>query len=279
MNREWTLSPELDRAAQDKAWELFASFPMALLEDKRLAAAGLVLAEALALRWRETEEGSFYAHIDRLDEPLLDALAYDFKVDWWDETYTLEEKRRTLKDSWRIHRMLGTKAAVELAIRAIYPETNAVEWFEYGGKPYHFRLYIDLSDVMGDETRPWHVMDRVNFYKSLRSHLDDIQFTIEAKQPAELHVGGGAGLDATLGFREREDTFDFQSNLHLGGGFGVSDTLGANEQKDTFDFQGNLHLGGSFGTIDILPQPESLKPPKAATILRMGGVCTIISNP
>ena len=40
--------------------------------------------------------------------------------------------------------MLGTRAAVETAIRAIYPKTEVKEWFEYeGGKPYHFKLFID----------------------------------------------------------------------------------------------------------------------------------------
>lgn len=70
---------------------------------------------------------------------------YDFKVDWWDGDYSLEEKRRTLKDSWRVHRMLGTKAAVETAISAIYPNSAVKEWFEYGGRPYYFKLEINAT--------------------------------------------------------------------------------------------------------------------------------------
>lgn len=267
-----TLSPDLDRDEQAKALELFASFPLALRADRRLAAAGLVLAEAMAIRWRETEEGSFYAHIDRLDEPMLDALAFDFKVDWWDETYTLDEKRRTLKDSWRVHRMLGTKAAVETAIRAIYPETEAREWFEYGGEPFHFRLYIDLSDVMGDETRPWHVMDRVNFYKSLRSHLDDIQFTMEAKQPAVLHLGTAMGSNTALGVREQPDEFDFRDRVRLREAMGNRTTLGVSEQPDEFRFTDEVRAGAAGnGTRTLLTVPEDTTAPHRVSILRTGG--------
>lgn len=305
--RTWILSPDLDRDEQAKALELFASFPLALRADRRLAAAGLVLAEALAIRWRETEEGSFYAHIDRLDEPMLDTLAFDFKVDWWDETYSLEEKRRTLKDSWRVHRMLGTKAAVETAIRAIYPETDAVEWFEYGGDPFHFRLYIDLSDVMGDETRPWHVMDRVNFYKSLRSHLDDIQFTMEAKQPAVLGLGTGMGANAALGvtegrdvfhFRsalypaeamgaqgnlgvtESRDEFDFRSALYPAEAMGAQEIMGVREQPDVFRFSGKVRAGAAEnGTRTLLTVPEDRSAPHRVSILRTGGSFVMTAPP
>lgn len=277
-----TLSPDLDRDEQAKALELFASFPLALRADRRLAAAGLVLAEALAIRWRETEEGSFYAHIDRLDEPMLDALAFDFKVDWWDETYSLEEKRRTLKDSWRVHRMLGTKAAVETAIRAIYPETDAVEWFEYGGEPFHFRLYIDLSDVMGDETRPWHVMDRVNFYKSLRSHMDDIQFTMEAKQPAVLGLGTGLGANAALGVREQPDEFDrFRDTVYPAEAMGAQGNLGVTEATDVFNsFRDTVRAGAAEnGTRTRLGVPEDSSAPHRVSILRTGGSFVMTAPP
>lgn len=258
------------------------SLPTPLKDDWSTEALGEAAAEVLAARPAELDRLRIIPNIDGQDEGVLDILARDFKVDWWNPNYSLEEKRRTVKSSWKVHKLLGTKTAVETALRAVYPKSWVEPWFAYEdgkGNPYHFRIHIDLSDEMLEEGKPGQVLERVQYYKSLRDHLDELRYTIEAKQPAQLHVGGGVGVSSTLGFREKEDTFDFESNLHLGGSFGVSDTLGANEQKDTFDFQGNLHLGGSFGAVDILPQPESLKPPKAATILRVGGVCTIISNP
>ncbi len=124
---------------------LVVTLPPALRTDPSVVALAEALSELLAARPAEIERLRIYPAIDTLEEPLLDILARDFKVDWWDPEYSLEEKRRTLKDSWRVHRLLGTRAAVETAISAIYPHTQVLEWFEYGGEPYHFRLDIDIT--------------------------------------------------------------------------------------------------------------------------------------
>ncbi len=63
-------------------------------------------------------------------------------MDWWDSDYSTEEKRRTLAASWQVHKTLGTRAAVEKAASAVYPNTKVQEWFEYGGEPYRFKLDV-----------------------------------------------------------------------------------------------------------------------------------------
>lgn len=163
---------------------LMETLPPALRADPSVTALAEALATVLAERVGELDRLRIYPAIDRLEEPLLDLLAYDFKVDWWDGNYSLEEKRRTLKDSWRVHKTLGTKAAVETAISAIYPETKVAEWFEYGGEPYHFKLYIDVSHEDIHSERHRRVLERMNFYKNLRSHLDSIIYIIRAEGTA-----------------------------------------------------------------------------------------------
>ena len=44
---------------------------------------------------------------------------------------------------------MGTRAAVELAIRAVFSTATVSEWFEYGGKPYYFRLSVDDTNHTG----------------------------------------------------------------------------------------------------------------------------------
>ena len=162
---------------------LLFAFPSGLRENPSLAALGDVTAEALAKRPAEIALLALYPRIEELPEDLLDILARDFKVDWWDINYDLAEKRRTLKDSWRVHKMLGTKAAVETAISAIYPHTRVLEWFEYGGEPYHFRLDINITNDSIDSDKQRRVLERLNYYKSLRSHNDGVTYFVEA-QPA-----------------------------------------------------------------------------------------------
>ena len=224
--------------------------PPALTHDPAMMARAAVDAEALAARLAEIDRVRIISNIDALDETVLDILARDFKVDWYDPGYSLEEKRRTVKSSWRVHKILGTKAAVETAIRAIYPQATVKEWFEYGGKPYSFRIYLDMTGEVWSEERPRRILERVEFYKSLRSHLDGLEFTT-VLQPTTLHIGGAPGAITCMGIPAAADAPAFSAPLHVGGAFGA---------------------GQSFFV------PEDPSPPSATTILRTGGVCTIISN-
>ncbi len=151
-------------------------FPEALKQDPGMLALASAVAAILEQRHEEIERLRIYTQIDSLPNELLDILAFDFKVDWWDYNYTLEEKRQTLKDSWMVHRRLGTKYAVETAISAVYPHTKAIEWFEYDGKPYHFLLQINITNDTVDSERHRRVLERVAYYKNLRSRLDGVEY-------------------------------------------------------------------------------------------------------
>ena len=178
--------------------------PPALTQDPAMMARAAADAEAMAARLAEIDQVRIISNIDGLDETVLDILARDFKVDWWDPEYSIEEKRRTLKGSWRVHKTLGTKAAVETAISAVYPETTVEEWFEYGGEPYGFKIHLNLTGTLWSDERPRRILERVEYYKSLRSHLDGMEYERRAA-PAELHVGGAYGCVITLPVPEVPD--------------------------------------------------------------------------
>ncbi len=251
---------------------ILASFPIALQDDASAAALGEITARLLARRPQEIDRLRIYPVVDQLPERLLDILAYDFKVDWWDPNYTLEEKRRTLKDSWRVHKMLGTRAAVETALRAIYPKTDVQEWFEYeGGRPYHFKLYIDLSNETGSEARPWHVLEKVNFYKSLRSHLDRLEFTIQPKDPSILRLGGCAAAHIRFPIPEQADTISFQGTVRIGGGAAAMTRLPVAQQADDIRLQGTIRAGGSATPLVRFPVPEDTAAAPVEKALRTGG--------
>lgn len=163
--------------------------PQVLRDDPTTYALASITAEVLAAQRLAVARLLIYPQIDSLPEELLDILAYDFKVDWWDPNYTLEEKRRTFRANWTVHKMLGTKAAVETALSAIYPDSKVVEWFEYSGDPYSFRLQIDATNAAIDTDHHRRVLSRVSYYKNLRSHLESIKYTVSVAGIAESCVG------------------------------------------------------------------------------------------
>ena len=177
---------------------LLLTLPDILRNDEKMLALATAIANVLAARPEEINSLLIYTKIDTLSEDLLDILAYDFKVDWWDSNYTIAEKRQTLKDSWYVHRHLGTKSAVETAISAIYPETKVKEWFEYGGDPCHFKLLIDVTYQELDPAKHQQVLDRVDYYKNLRSVLDEVEY-VTPGAAAQLYAGAAfAGGDVAF---------------------------------------------------------------------------------
>ncbi len=93
-----------------------------LKNDPTMTALARVIAEQLQGTVRQIGKNIIYARIDELDEQTLDVLAYDLHVDWYDYSYPIEVKRRTIRDSVRVHRRLGTKYAVETALGRYSPE-------------------------------------------------------------------------------------------------------------------------------------------------------------
>lgn len=163
---------------------MMQQFPIALQKDPKTVALGQAIAKVMESRQDEIDSLRIYTRIDELPEWLLDILARDFAVDWYDRSYTLEEKRKTIKDSFYVHRHRGTKAAVERAISAIYPNPKVLEWFEYGGDPYHFKLRITVDFAAINEAKHQQVLKKIICYKNLRSHLDSVIYYTETESKA-----------------------------------------------------------------------------------------------
>ena len=122
------------------AGNFLCTLPEVLQDDPSIQALASAIASELETLAQKVQFAEIYTHIDDLDETMLDALAADFKVDWWRPDASISEKRAALKASWYIHKHLGTKSAIETAVADYLGDGKVEEWFEYGGEPYHFRV-------------------------------------------------------------------------------------------------------------------------------------------
>lgn len=83
-----------------------------------------------------------------LPEPVLDELAWQRNVLWYDPAADLEIKRALIRSAIDICRAMGTKRAIERAITDYFGDAQVEEWFEYEGEPYHFRIYTTNPDAV-----------------------------------------------------------------------------------------------------------------------------------
>lgn len=121
-----------------------------------------------------------YTAIDTVSEAVLDALAVNWKIDWYDTEYDIEQKRRIVKTALNIRRTMGTVAATKAQADAIYPGSTIEEWFEYGGDPGKFRLRVNIVTV--EEKQKFDAMTleeierRLTAAKRLSSHLEEVEY-------------------------------------------------------------------------------------------------------
>ena len=174
-----------------KNTDFLSRFPPVLQQDESMFALGKLIAEELQLLTQQTGKNIVYANIDTLPETWVDVLAYDLHVDWYNYDYPVEAKRAIVKDSVKVHQKLGTKAAVEMALGGLHPNSKIEEWFEYGGQPYRFRIVLDTTEsrVAADYDE---IVKTVDIYKRLSAHLDGAYYqgsvSVAVKPTAEHFI-------------------------------------------------------------------------------------------
>lgn len=176
---------------------LIQNFPFPLSGTKKLAMLASLVAESLIELYNDNDLLAIYTRIDELDSDILDILAYDFKIDWWDVENTVEEKRAVFKSCWDVHRKLGTPGAVQTAISSIYDSAKVKEWYEYGGKKYHFKISINLDNNFMDEEQFQRVLNRAKYYVNLRSVMDSVTFSSTHKKLLYAGVAYQGGAKST----------------------------------------------------------------------------------
>ena len=147
----------------------------------------LTISEAFQGLHRKTiqyaRDSQIYTAIDTIPEELLDILAVNWKIDWYNTEFSIERKRRIIKTAIEIRRIMGTVKAVRLQADSINPGTYLEEWFEYNGTPGTYRLYLDISD--SSESNPVVMYDPDLMEKQLLSakrwsaHLDHISYMVK----------------------------------------------------------------------------------------------------
>ena len=160
--------------------------PENLLADAQIYAAARALDDELRKVTAATRDALILPRIDELSEEVIDLLAWQWSVDFYDELKSLADKRNAVKQSIAMHRIKGTRRAVDLALHMVYTSGEVSEWFEYGGRPYYFRVrFIEPENIRTEDVD--RVIRIINAVKNTRSWLESIGFTRHV--PTRLYHG------------------------------------------------------------------------------------------
>ncbi|MBP2655900.1 MAG: phage tail protein [Firmicutes bacterium] len=131
------------------------------------------------------------ARLDELDEDVVDLLAWQYHVDFYDDELTLTQKRALVETSIDTHRHKGTPYAVEKVVKAILDNAVVEEWFDYGGEPYYFRV-VKIGGEMIAPDQYVRLKKAINTVKNARSHLDGV--SLSRSLSGTMYLGGAISI-------------------------------------------------------------------------------------
>jgi len=115
-----------------------------------------------------------------IDEAWLPWLAYALSVDSWDAEWPEVTKRAVVAESIGLHRIKGTREAVDRTLRRLDALADVVEWHQQNprGAPHTFDVMIPLNAEGGTRATAAFaeaIIDEISRVKPLREHLTVVQ--------------------------------------------------------------------------------------------------------
>lgn len=129
-----------------------------------------------------------YSDFENMEERLLDEMAIAWHVDFYDENLDKVKKATLVRGAYISHLKKGTRSAVQAALDDVFGGIEILEWFQYGGDPYTFKLIVEDAVPSPEEIN--RIYEMVNHYKSARSHITG--FTVSTSDQLNLGYASGS---------------------------------------------------------------------------------------
>lgn len=143
-----------------------------------------------------------FSSIDIAEDAVLDMLALELETQYYDDSSETVAKRELIKSTLAWYMTAGTPAAVEELIAMVLGHGELQEWFQYGGKPYTFRVVTkDDADYKDIE----YFEKLVKKVKNIRSHLEELMFLREQETPVYISMVNIAKNIVKIGWKEYGD--------------------------------------------------------------------------
>lgn len=155
--------------------------------DAELQAASYALQKTMGMLMEKVDRCSVYARIDLLPEAVVDLLAEELRAQYYDVSLPVEDKREAVRRALPWHRRAGTVSTVRELCEFRYGRSIVQEWFDYGGRPFTFRLEMLGEERLLDCGEVESFIRAVKAVKNTRSLLEALVF--HRKMSSTVHSG------------------------------------------------------------------------------------------
>ncbi len=127
-----------------------------------------------------------------IDPAIVDQKAWDWHVDFYEPDAPLVTRVRLVCKSLDWHTRKGTPSVVEEVVTAALSDAEVIEWFDYGGEPFFFRVSTEMP--LSDEADIRRLVEAITSVKNTRSWLEFIE-AVSVAWLRQYHAVGVALLD------------------------------------------------------------------------------------
>lgn len=198
--------------------------PPSLLNDKNILAIIAALDPQMQSVSRDVRETLIFSRIDELPESVIDLLAWQWHVDFYESAHSLDAKRAMVKSSISWHRKKGTRAAIVEALDMLGLVTRFTAWHELldeGAQPYTFEIDALITPEFWkrvDWTKPTQTIRRVvQESKATRSWMSKLFVHIDDTAQQDIAIGAavipGIRHDIEIDQKTQSDT---ECNITVG---------------------------------------------------------------
>lgn len=142
-------------------------------ENPEVISLSYALKQAITLLIGKIERVYLFSKLDELPEELIDLMAAELRTQYYDQSLPLEKKRELVRNTLPWHMIAGTPAAVEELIEVAFGGGRVLEWFEYGGRPYTFKVETITPPPEGSYNFFLNMIQKV---KNTRSLFDGLEY-------------------------------------------------------------------------------------------------------
>ncbi|WP_043617823.1 phage tail protein I [Chromobacterium violaceum] len=198
--------------------------PNVLAGDRRLSP----LAE-LSRRLQRIDLAPFLVYlVDQVEADFLPLLAEQLHVagdEGWQLAAGEAQRRDLIKQAIELHRYKGTRWALQRVLATLGLDGRISEWFEYQGRPFHFKVDLDLSGRGLGEATYRALRQMLDQYRNARSRLESLDLRVELRERLPVVAAVSAGGEVASVYPQARRELRQQGPLRLGAAHGGVETV------------------------------------------------------
>lgn len=169
-----------------------------------------VVTFSLYLLQKYIDNANFTVNIDNVSEKIIDYLACEYRTPYYDEALDLKTKRNLVKSTMLTYQKIGTTNIIKEYLNTLNEETDVAEWYDYDGKPYNFKIFLNISENREvDEKLLTDIKNKIEKIKNVRSSLEAIEILNSSNYDKKLScsIAAGVQIETNIGTAIINDDF------------------------------------------------------------------------